>query len=188
MSAASRPQYSIDEYVRLEEYANLKHEFLDGQIYAMAGGTLEHSAMATSVSTALSVQLRGRGCEVFNSDARVRVIATGLDTYPDVSVACGPIERDSGDKHAMTNPIVIVEVTSDSTEDYDRGKKLEHYKRIPSLREVVIVSHRRPHIEVHRRGSSGEWTTTEAGASERIVVESVGCALVVDEVFRAPPS
>ncbi len=187
MSAATRPRYSIADYVRTEEYANLKHEFLDGQICAMAGGTLEHAAMASLVNAALVTQLAGRPCQVYTSDARVRVVATGLDTYPDVSVVCGPVERDAEDRNAMTNPILLVEVTGDSSEDYDRGDKLDQYKRIPSLREVVIVSHREPVIDVFRRGADGVWSkAVEARAGARVQLASVPCELEVDAVFRAP--
>jgi Uma2 family endonuclease len=188
MIALTRPRYSVEEYVRLEEYANLKHEYLDGYIWAMAGGTLEHADMAGAIIVAFGIHLRDRPCRIFTADARVRVVKTGLDTYPDVSVVCGPVERDKEDKHAMTNPMVLVEVTSDSTEAYDRGDKLDHYKQIPSLQEVVIVSHRTAHIEVHRRGADGTWSKSEANAGESIAVDSVGCTLAADEIFRAPLS
>lgn len=187
MSAASRPQYSIEEYVRFEEQANAKHEFIDGQIIAMAGGTLEHAAMTTAVVVALANQLRGRDCQVYPSDARVRIGSSGLDTYPDVSVVCGPVVRDTGDKNAMTNPVVLVEVTSNSTEAYDRGEKLRQYKTIDSLRAVVIVSHRRPSIEVHVRAPDGAWVTTaDAGPGEAASIEAIRCTLSVDDVFRPP--
>lgn len=189
MSAASRPRYTLADYVRLEEFANLKHEFLDGQIFAMADGTLERAAMASAVNAALVSQLRGRPCQVYTSDARVRIAARSLDTYPDVSVVCGPTQRDADDANAMVNPVVLVEVTSDSTEGYDRGDKFEHYKHILSLREVVFVSHRCPSIEVHRRGDDGAWSKVvdaRAGMSARL--ETIGCDLVVDEIFRTPMS
>lgn len=148
MSAATRPRYTIQQYVHIEEYANLKHEYLDGQVWAIAGGTPEHARMASAITVALGTQLRERPCAIYSSDARVRVVATGLDTYPDVTVVCGGEQRDEGDPLALTNPVLLVEVTSDSSEAYDRGEKLEHYKRISALREVVLVSHREPLVEV----------------------------------------
>jgi Uma2 family endonuclease len=187
MSAAIRPRHTIQEYVRIEEYANLKHEFLDGQVWAMAGGTPEHARIASAINAALVTQLRERPCAVYSSDARVRVLATGLDTYPDVTVVCGGEVRDEGDPLALTNPIVIVEVTSDSSEAYDRGEKLEHYKRIPSLREVVVVSHRGPRVEVFRRGPGGTWSKeADAGSGSRVRLASIACELDVDEVYRDP--
>jgi len=187
MSAATRPRYSIEEYVRFEEHANTKHEFIDGQIIAMAGGTLEHAAMASAVNASFRAQLAGRECEVYTSDARVRITSSGLDTYPDVAVVCGPVVRDTGDKNAMTNPTVLVEVTSDSTEAYDRGEKLAQYKTIDALRAVVFVAHRRPGIDVYVRQSDGTWASgAHAGAGETVSIEAIRCTLVVDDVFRPP--
>jgi Uma2 family endonuclease len=185
MSAATRPRYTIAEYVRLEEHANVKHEFLDGQIWAMAGGTPEHAALASAVIVALGAQLRGRPCRVYTSDARVRVKATGLDTYPDVSIVCGREERDGEDKNALTNPVLLVEVTSDRSDAYDRGDKLEHYKRIAALREILIVSHREHRIDVHRRSrEDGPWTCIEV--RDRATLTSVPCTLDVADVYRDP--
>ena len=178
--------YTIEQYVSLEEYSNVKHEFLHGQIYAMAGGTLEHSALAANVAGALVAQLREKRCRVYTSAARVRVVATGLDTRPDVSVACGGEERDSEDRNALVNPVVLVEVTSASTEDYDRGEKLEHYRRIPALREVVLVSHREAELEVWRRGDGDARTRETVHRGERVQLASIGCTLDVGEIYRDP--
>ena len=184
MSAVAHSRYSIAEYVDLEEHANVKHEFLDGTVWAMAGGTPEHAAIASAVIAALSSQLRERRCRVYTSDARVRVVASGLDTYPDVTVVCGHAEFDVEDKNALTNPVVLVEITSSGTEAYDRGEKLEHYKRIASLREVVVISHRERRIEVHRCGPTGEWATVDAQG--QIELASIGASLDVEEVYRDP--
>jgi Uma2 family endonuclease len=187
MSAATRPRYSIEEYVRIEEHANLKHEYLDGQVLAMAGGTPEHARMASAVNAALLTQLRGRPCAVYTSDARVRVAATGLDTYPDVTVVCGGEQRDPGDPLALTNPVVLVEITSPSSEAYDRGEKFEHYKRIPTLREFVVVSHHEPCIEVFRRSADGSWADAEQTLrGGRVTLTSLACELVVDDIYVDP--
>ncbi|MCG8425516.1 MAG: Uma2 family endonuclease [Proteobacteria bacterium] len=180
--------YTIEEYLRLEEHSNVKHEFLDGQMFAMAGGTPEHGAIAMRIAISLGSQLRGRPCNVYSSDVRVRVTVTGLDTYPDLSIVCGREERDQEDQHALTNPVVIVEVLSPSTEMYDRSEKLNHYKRITTLQEVVLVSHQEPVIEVVRRvePDSERWTTHRAIAGQSVALESVGCTLDVDEVHRDP--
>jgi Uma2 family endonuclease len=115
----------------------------------------------------------------------VLVQATGLDTYPDLSVVCGTIERDAIDKNAITNPILLVEVSSPGTQAYDRGRKLDHYRRIPSLREVVLVSHSERRIEVHRRVEGDEWTV-EAAETGAIRLQSLDCELPVEDVFRDP--
>src|SRR5215831_14711660 len=144
-------RYTRAEYIALERSSNVKHEYLDGRIYAMSGGSREHAAIAVNVSTLLNVALRGKPCAVHSPNLRIRVLDSGLETYPDVSVICGKPEIDPDDKHAVTNPVVLVEVTSPSTEAYDRGEKLEHYKRIASLREIVLVSHREKLVEIIRR-------------------------------------
>jgi Uma2 family endonuclease len=122
--------YTYAEYLGFEASSNVKHEFLDGQIYAMAGGTPEHAALAAAAITLLGPQLRGGECRPYNSDLRVRT-PTGLTTYPDVTVIRGPSEIDASDSLAITNPALIVEVLSRSTEEYDSGDKFEHYRTVP---------------------------------------------------------
>lgn len=185
-AAAHHARYTVDEYVRLEQLSNTKHEYLNGTVYAMAGGTPEHAALAMAVGASMAAQLRDRPCRVYSSDVRVRVVATGLDTYPDVTVVCGNEERDVEDKLALVNPVVLVEVTSDSSDEYDRGEKREHFQRIPTLREIVIVSHRQRLIEVWHRETEGRWTVLAASSGERARLEAIGCALEVDEVYRDP--
>lgn len=179
-------KYTLEEYVRLEEYANVRHEFLDGQIYAMAGGTPEHGTYAANVIGLLTSQLVGKPCRVQTSDVRIRVQATGLDTYPDASVVCGHAERDPNDPNAIVNPVVLVEVLSPSTEEYDQGEKLEHYQRIESLREVVFVQHREQRVDVVRRQHDGSWLTTSGTSGDTLELEALGCALSVDSVYRDP--
>jgi Uma2 family endonuclease len=186
MASRHPVHYTRAEYIALERSAKEKHEYLDGNIYAMAGGSREHALYAANVVTLLSVALRGRPCAAHTSDLRIRVVDTGLDTYPDVSVICGQPELDPDDKHAVNNPIVLVEVTSPSTEDYDRGEKLAHYKRIPSLREVVFVSHREKLVEVIRREEDGSWSRHEARHGRGAKLESIECELPVDEVYGDP--
>jgi Uma2 family endonuclease len=174
--------YTYAEYLGFEASSNVKHEFLDGQIYAMAGGTPEHAALAAAVITLLGPQLLGGECRPYNSDLRVRT-PTGLTTYPDVTVICGPREIDGADPLAVTNPTLIVEVLSRSTEEYDSGDKFEHYKTFPSLREYVLVSHRERSVEVRSRGEDG-WRTTvvHEGAG---VAFSIGARLDVRELYDA---
>jgi Uma2 family endonuclease len=176
--------YSFREYVRIEEESGIKHEYLAGQIYAMAGGTPQHSAIATAIAGDLRAALRGGRCSVYGSDLRVRVRKTGLGTYPDVSVVCGSHELDPENKNTVTNPILIVEVASKSTEKYDRGEKFEHYKQIRSLQEYVLVSRRERAIEVWRRTRSG-WTSYVARAGEQAKLSSVGVTLDVDAIYQA---
>jgi len=179
--------YTYGEYRRFEEATDAKHEYLDGQILAMAGGTPEHAALGATVIGLLSEQLAGRPCYPLSSDLRVRVQATGLATYPDVTVVCGPLERDSEDPNATVNPTVLVEVLSDSTEAYDLGEKFAHYRSIPSLREYVLVSHRARRIERRWQDSGGSWRSEVAGRGETVELTSIGAALVVDAVYGRSP-
>lgn len=184
MPAQKKMTYA--EYMAFEQASVEKHEFFNGEVFAMAGGTLERGALAAAAILALGKALEDRPCRMFTSDVRVRIHATGLTTYPDLSVACGKAEVDAEDSHALVNPVLIVEVLSDSTEAYDRGEKAAHYRHIPSLKEYVLVSQHRPRIEVYRRNEAGRWELYEyeRGASCELV--SVGVSVSVDDVYRDP--
>ena len=184
MPAQKKMTYA--EYMACEEASVEKHEFLNGEVFAMAGGTPEHAALAAAFTLALGKALGDRPCRLFSSDLRVRIQATGLTTYPDLSVACGKAEVDAEDSHALVNPVLIIEVLSDGTEAYDRGEKAAHYRHIPSLKEYVLVSQHRPRIEVYRRNEAGRWELYEyeRGASCELV--SVGVSVNVDDVYRDP--
>jgi Uma2 family endonuclease len=182
-SPARHHRYTYSEYLALERHANVRHEFFDGEIYAMAGGTPEHAAFCMNIGTALNNQLRGRGCRVHSSDLLIRVLETGLATYPDITVVCGRAELDPADRNTITNPVVIVEVLSPATAEYDRGEKLAHYKRIPALREVIFVAHDERLIEVWRREEGNAWIRSET-RSGSIRIASIDCTLDVEDVYR----
>ena len=187
--ARSIARMSYAEYVALEASSQTKHEYVGGEVFAMAGGTIEHGALTMTIGAALSNALRGQRCRVLSSDVRVRVKATGIATYPDVSVVCAGIEVDLDDEHGVLNPSLIVEVLSDSSEAYDRGAKAAHYRRIPSLREYVLVSQGEPLIEVYRRNERGNWElVAEARQGQRAELISCGAPIVldVDEIYRDP--
>jgi Uma2 family endonuclease len=185
MTAAPPLHYGYAEYVAFEASADVKHEYVRGLILAMAGGTPEHGARAVRVMAALSAALRDRSCVVYDPDVRVRIAEADVTAYPDASVVCGQLETDQGDPHAITNPLVVVEVLSPSTEEYDRGDKFEAYKQIASLREVVFVAHDAARIDVWRRDDAG-WALRSSGPEQRARLESVDCELAVDEIFRDP--
>jgi Uma2 family endonuclease len=176
--------YTFADYLAYEEGANVKHEFLDGEIYAMAGGTPEHAALAAAITTVIGAQIGDGPCRVFSSDLKVRVLETGLVSYPDVTVICGPIEHDPQSPVVAVNPTLLVEVLSDSTQEWDRGKKLDHYKRIPSLRECLLISHRVPALELWRREGDGSWGRHEAGPGASLALESIAAVVHVDETYR----
>lgn len=176
---------SYAEYLELERTSQRKHEYLRGEVFAMAGGTLEHGRLASRVSWLIRNGLADKPCEVFSSDAKVRVDETDLTTYPDVTVICARIERSSVDPEAATNPLVLAEVLSESSEAYDRGEKFAHYRRLSSLREYVLIAQDEPRLEVFRRTPRGSWELVEAGPGGRVTLESIGVDLAVDDVFRS---
>ncbi len=182
--------YTYGEYLALEASSNVKHEFLGGQIYAMAGGTPEHAALAAAVVGLLFPQLRGGRCRAYDADLRVRT-PSGLATYPDVTVICGPSERDEADPQSVTNPSLIIEVLSRSTEEYDAGDKFEHYKTLPSLRQYVLVSHRERSVEVWTRGEDAAgWRGVIVREGEMAEL-SIQARLDVHELYEAaaePPA
>ncbi len=178
---------TYEQYLDAEHASVVKHEYLRGEVYAMAGGTPTHAALAMAIGAALANALAGRQCRVFGSDLRVRVEATDLSTYPDVTVICGRLQTADGDEDAATNPILIVEVLSDSTEAYDRGEKFAHYRRLPSLREYILVSQHERRLEAYARNSEGAWVLAEAGATERLALRSLDdVVLDVDMIYRDP--
>jgi Uma2 family endonuclease len=181
-SSARRLHYTYSEYLALEEESSVRHEYLEGEIYAMAGGTPDHAALAAAVIALLGRQLPP-GCRVFTSDLRIRIPATALSTYPDAAVVCGRTQRAADDPVAVTNPVLLVEVTSPSTEDYDRGEKLRHYKNLEGLREILFVSHREPRLELHRN-EGGNWTTLTASRGETPSLESIASEIAVDDVYK----
>ena len=185
---AHRIRYPYGEYLALEASSNVKHEFLEGQIYAMAGGTPEHAALAAAVIGLLFSNLRWSRCRAYDADLRVRT-PTGLATYPDVTVVCGPVQRDREDPQAVTNPTVIVEVLSRSTEEYDRGDKFEHYKSLHSLRQYILVSHRDRRIEVWSRADDGSWKSSQASEGGVAQLGSIDARLDVRDLYEAatPP-
>lgn len=173
------------DYLEQEKASETKHELVAGEIFAMAGGTIEHGALAANVIGELRGMLRGRPCRVLTSDVRVRVLATGLAAYPDVSVVCGAIEHDPEDANTVVNPVLIVEVLSDSTTSYDRGAKAAHYRRIPSLRDYLLVAQHEPLVEHYCRNDDGSWTLRDV-RPPGVVQLSIGCELSVAEVYFDP--
>jgi Uma2 family endonuclease len=181
---AARGRASYEDYLALERATDRKHEWLDGQVFAMAGGTPEHSALSAAMIAELR-RLAGRGpCVVHTSDLKLRVPRTKLATYADAVVVCGEPVRDSGDPNAITNPTIIVEVLSDSSERWDRGGKFRNYRAIESLRDYIIVSQHERSIEVYSRNAQGRWMLYEASGGETVRVSALDGVLEVDEVYR----
>jgi Uma2 family endonuclease len=178
-------RYTLEDYLSVEEMSAVRHEFLNGEIFAMAGGTPEHAALSAAAVVVLGRRLEGRPCRPYSADLRIRVVATGLATYADAAVICGDPIRDPASPTHVTNPIVIVEVLSKSTEAYDRGEKREHYQQIASLREYVLVAQDKREIEVYARPTGGIWQRSVHRAAETVVLPSIGLQFTVDELYNA---
>jgi Uma2 family endonuclease len=157
MSSAPELYYTPEQYLEIERRAEGKSEYVNGQIFAMAGASPRHSALSITLSSLLFLQLRGRPCRVFDSDLQLKVPDTGLYTYPDVTVAIGERRFDELDPNTLTNPTAILEVLSPSTEAYDRGEKFAHYQRLESLREYVLVAQDKMRVEQFTRQGDREW-------------------------------
>lgn len=184
-AAPALARMTFAEYLATEEAAPVKREWVNGEVFAMSGGTVLHGALAGEVYDALKSGLRGKLCRPFNSDVRVRVVETGLAAYPDVSVVCGPIERDLEDHEGIVNPSVLVEVLSPTTERWDRGGKWQHYRRIPSLRHHLFVEPERRRIEVFTRQDDGTWNLRDLGPGDRIDLPAIGLSLDLDALYSA---
>ena len=185
VAAAPRLHYTHQEYVAFERTSDVKHEFVRGVILAMAGGKPEHGARAVRLTAALSAQMGDRPCNVFSSDVRVRIRAADVSAHPDASVVCGQLETDPDDPDAIVNPLVVIEVLSPSTEEYDRGEKLDAYQQLASLQEVVFVAHDEHRIDVVRREGAG-WVTRSYRPDQAAELTSIGCTVDVSDVYRDP--
>lgn len=172
------------EYLEIERAAEFKSEFFDGEVFAMSGGSPRHSLIAVNFVSELRRVLRGKPCRPYNSDLRIKVEASGLITYPDLSVVCGPLEFLDEHGDTVVNPTLIIEVLSPSTEGYDRGKKFDNYRLIPSLREYVLVSQERPFIARYFKKDDGEWVLRDASGVEAVLhLDSLDETVSLAEIY-----
>lgn len=187
--AEAQRHWSVEEYLAFERTSEIKHEYLDGEIFAMSGASRSHNRISWNIVAALDPQLKESGCEGFVSDQRVQIPATGLFTYPDVVVVCGEPEL-YGDEtpETLVNPTLIVEVLSSTTEDYDRGRKFAHYRGIPSLQLYLLVAQERAHVERFERQPNGLWLLYETDdLEERLDLPAVGAGLALSDVYYRVP-
>ena len=184
--AQFQKRYTPQEYYALESDAACKSEYYDGEIFAMAGGTDEHSAIIGNIIVAVGMRLRGTNCVVRDSNLRMKVQATGLRTYPDAAVYCGEAVFDEEDSERQTrlNPTVLFDVLSPNTELYDRGSKAEHYRRIESLKTHVLVAQSAPHVEVYHRQSGNIWTfVAEKDLSAMLAIPAIKVELPLNDIY-----
>jgi Uma2 family endonuclease len=185
MSTSPKTYLTPEQYLEIERQAEFKSEYYQGEMFAMAGAVRVHNLLGGNVFAQLHTQLRGRQCEVYSNEMRVRVGAMGLYTYPDIVVVCGEPQFLDDHIDTLLNPTIIGEVLSPSTEAYDRGKKFAHYRALDSLREYVLIASDRVQVERYSRQPGGQWLLTAVNRLEdTIELESAGCTLSLADVYE----
>jgi Uma2 family endonuclease len=188
MQAETRHTLTPEEYLAIERAAEYKSEYYNGEMFAMAGASPMHTRIVTSLVSSLDTLLMDRDCDVHSNDLRVRIREEGhflKYTYPDVLVVCGKAVYDEADSNTLTNPTVIIEVLSESTENYDRGRKFEHYRRLESLQEYILIAQNRCLIEHYQRRSDGGWVLHELiDFDQTLRLQSIDCAIPLRRIYR----
>lgn len=183
---AARVMHSLRDYLARETREEVRHEYHDGEILAMAGGSMSHSQICLNLGSELRTRLKGKSCQAFDSNLRVRIETTNRVVYPDLSVVCGTVERDPRDASNGTilNPRVVIEVISPTTERYDRTEKRDHYLKLPSLQAYVLVDQDRPRVEVFTRNPEGRWELDFAtGLDASLKIEAIGVEIPLREIY-----
>lgn len=176
------PQLTPEEYFVWEEQQLEKHEYIDGQVYAMSGGTVNHGRIGIRFTAMFDTHLEGSGCITGNSDIKVNIVESNDYTYPDASVTCD--DRDKTTTKYITYPCLIVEVLSDSTEAYDRGGKFRMYRKNPVLKDYLLVSSTRMEIDLYQKNDAGEWTIINYQAGDIVELKSINLSFPVEQVYR----
>lgn len=184
MSTKPRPRLTPEEYLTIERAAGHKSEYVDGEMFALSGASFAHTVITMNMAAGLHTRLRDKPCTVHSADLKVRVEATGLHAYPDVVVVCGEPRFVIAERDVIANPLLLVEVLSESTEKWDRGAKFGHYRRLPSLMEVLFVSQSEARIEQYVRQPDDRWLLLEVhGLAGILSLPSLGCDLPLAEVY-----
>jgi len=177
--------YTPEEYLALEEKADHKSEFFNGEIFAMAGGSYNHNVIAGNINAALNQFAESKPCVAFTSDMRVLVKANGLYTYPDATLVCGQVEFAEGRNDTITNPLIIVEVLSKSTRDYDRGFKFESYRLIETLQDYLLIDQERVHVEYFHKLEDGRWVLIETNLPEaELTLQTINFPLPISRIYH----
>ena len=185
MSAIPKTKLTPEEYLEFERKSEERHEYFDGEIFAMSGAKRNHNKITTNLSGLIWQHLKGKNCENYSNDMRVFIPATGLYTYPDLVVVCGEPKFQDDVFDTLLNPVLIVEILSETTESYDRGKKFMHYRSIESLREYVLISQEEALIEKYVKSGDGFWVLSEAvGTKSQIKFDSIDCVVALKEVYN----
>ncbi len=184
MQALRKPVYTVQEYLDMERAAETKSEYLAGEIYAMTGASLEHNTVMANTLISLGIQLKGSRCSVLGSDMRVRIEAADVFTYPDISVVCGKAELTDDHLDSLTNPRVIIEILSKSTESYDRGLKFRIYRKLESLTDYLLIAQDMASVDHYSLNEAGQWVLQDyTGLNAVGRIESIGCDLPLADIY-----
>lgn len=182
---ATKKYYTPQEYLDMEETADNKHEFHQGEIFAMAGGTQNHARIALDLGTSINLALRGSNCEAYPSDMKLFIKAQNLFTYPDLMIVCGKAEFYENRNDVITNPLVIFEVLSSSTKNYDRGEKFEYYRSISSFQEYILIDQYRIHVEQMYLDTPNKWILSEYNQiADTLKLAKVNIQIPLEELYR----
>jgi Uma2 family endonuclease len=185
MNATPGLNISIEEYLDTEDPSEVKREYYQGEVFAMAGGTIPHNRIVRNVLTAIDNFLKGKNCEVFPSDLKVHNEANTLFTYPDLSIVCGELEKWNNRNDVITNPIVIIEVLSKKTQGYDRGQKFKLYRDIPSLKEYILISSLDFLVERYTQQETSFWNFRESKNLDDIfIIETINFSCPLKDLYR----
>jgi Uma2 family endonuclease len=186
MNAPPKRKYTLEEYLELDRNSEERYEYFAGEVFAMAGGSPDHARICGNVFAAIKQGLRGRDCEAFNSEMRVRVPAISLYRYPDASVVCGqPIFEEIQGQQMLLNPILIVEVLSPTTAAFDLNEKFTEYQSVASFQEYLVISQGRPHVIQHQRQGHRRWLRIDTeGMESELTLESLDLTLPLSEIYE----
>ena len=173
------------KYLKFDRASDIKHEFFDGEVFAMTGANRNHNLINTSLTVNLVNRMGNSKCRVFANDMRVKIQSASGFTYPDIAVACGKLEFEDNQLDTLTNPIVLIEILFDSTEAYDRGEKFDYYRAIPTLKELILVSPKKYQVERCVRGDDGGWKYFSYEDVEQVVkIESIDCDVPLAAIYQ----
>lgn len=184
MTLQTQPRYTFEDYLAAERQAEVRHEYVDGQVFGMVGASENHNIIVANLTALLVTQMKGRPCRVYANDMKVRIDMEDACKYPDITALCGDREFFDERRDVLLNPSLVIEVLSESTEAYDRGEKFALYRRLPGLREYVLVSQERCRLELYVKQADSGWLLKEYNEDDdKVALASIDCALVLRDVY-----
>ncbi|WP_446008365.1 Uma2 family endonuclease [Candidatus Electrothrix sp.] len=181
----SQSWISPEEYLNIERRSTSRSEYVDGEMFAMAGATRQHNRISSNLVSEINQHIKSGDCNIYSSDLRVHVPSTGYFTYPDIVITCGKEEFTDAHNDVLVNPLVIIEILSDSTASIDRGKKFEQYRELASFVEYLLIEQRTPHIEQYILYDAQEWRyRTIRGIDEQVIIQAIDCTLLLRDIYH----